>query len=318
MTTQSSVRTRQRQRKPSSREECLECGSTTVVTSTDGTERHCDDCGLVLDEDHIDPGPEWRVFDQSQYRNRRRVGAPRSPRKHDFGLTTEIGWRNVDGNGNRLSASKRHRLDRLRTWQERIRTSQANERSLQFALSEIERMAATLEIPKSYREPAARLFRRALQVDLVRGRSIEAIASVCLYIATRHHGIPRSIREIAHVSHVDRKEISRAHLYLVRELDLELVPVDPADYVPRFCSILDVDDAVGRMAIRIIRATADDLLVGNSPTGFAAGAIYAASLFCDDKRPQREVADVAKVTEITVRKHYQAQLDALDHRPPSD
>ena len=277
---------------------CPECGSTNLVTTPDGGERHCEGCGLIVDDDRIDPGPEWRAFTDAEHRDRRRVGAPLSELKHDRGLTTQIGWRNVDANGRTISPRRRTKLNRLRDWQERIRTEHASERNLQYAFSEIERMAAALGVPKSTREPAARLYRRALDEDLIRGRSIEAIASVVLYIACRRENIPRSIKEIAAVSRVKRKEIARAHLHLVRELDLELVPIDPAAYVPRFCSALNLSDGVERTAIAII--------------GETAGAIYAASLLRDEKQPQHAVADVAKVTEITVRKHYQNQLDALE------
>ena len=312
MTQPTTVRTTSTEHHESTTPACPECGSNQLVTSSDGGERHCDDCGLVVDDDRIDPGPEWRAFTDEEHKTRRRVGAPLSELKHDRGLTTQISWRNIDAHGRTVSPRRRSTLNRLRDWQERIRTEYASERNLQYALSEIERMAAALGVPKTTREPAARLYRRALDEDLIRERSIEAIASVALYIACRRETIPRSIKEIAAVSRVERKEIARAHLYLVRELDLELVPIDPAAYVPRFCSALDLGDAVERTAIDIIEETADNILSGSSPTGFAAGAIYAASLICDEKRPQHAVADVAKVTEITVRKHYQNQLEAFD------
>jgi len=53
------------------------------------------------------------------------------------------------------------------------------------------------------------------------------------------------------------------------------------------------------------------LLSGKSPTGYAAAAIYAASLLCNEKKTQREVADVAQVTEVTIRNRYQEQIEAM-------
>jgi len=52
------------------------------------------------------------------------------------------------------------------------------------------------------------------------------------------------------------------------------------------------------------------LLSGKSPTGYAAAAIYAASLLCNEKKTQREVADVAQV-EVTIRNRYQEQIEAM-------
>jgi transcription initiation factor TFIIB len=72
-------------------------------------------------------------------------------------------------------------MRRLRTWHERVRTEKAGERNLQFALPEVDRMASALGVPKSVREPAAVVYRRALDEDLVRGRSIEGVATAALY-----------------------------------------------------------------------------------------------------------------------------------------
>jgi len=61
---------------------------------------------------------------------------------HDKGLTTTIDWKNKDAYGRSLSAEKKSQMNRLRKWQTRIRTKDAGERNLQFALSETDRMAS--------------------------------------------------------------------------------------------------------------------------------------------------------------------------------
>jgi len=63
------------------------------------SKRSVEDCGLVIDEQRIDHGPEWRTHDQDQ---RKRTGAPLTAARHDRGLSTEIG-RGKDANGNNLS-----------------------------------------------------------------------------------------------------------------------------------------------------------------------------------------------------------------------
>jgi transcription initiation factor TFIIB len=89
-------------------------------------------------------------------------------------------------------------------------------------------------------------------------------------------------------------------------------PVDPQKYVPRFCSALDLGEEVQSKAKEVIEASAaEGFLSGKSPTGYAAAAIYAASLLCNEKKTQREVADVAQVTEVTIRNRYQEQIEAV-------
>jgi transcription initiation factor TFIIB len=154
-------------------------------------------------------------------------------------------------------------------------------------------------VPRSVREVASVIYRRALKDDLIRGRSIEGVATATLYAACRKEGIPRSLEEISEVSRVERKEIGRTYRYVSQELGLEMEPVDPKKYVPRFCSDLGAGEEVRAKANEIIEVTAEKgLLSGKSPTGYAAAAIYAASLLCNEKKTQREVADVAQVTEV--------------------
>jgi transcription initiation factor TFIIB len=284
-----------------------------VVRTGEGELIH-EPTGIVIeDQQRIDRGPEWRAFNHSERQEKSRVGAPTTQTMHDKGLTTTIDWKDKDAYGRSLSSEKRSQMHRLRKWQERIRTKDAGERNLQFALSEIDRMASALGVPRSVREVASVIYRRALDEDLIRGRSIEGVATSALYAACRREGIPRSLEEIAEVSRVERKEIGRTYRYISQELGLELEPVDPKQYVPRFCSELDLSKEVQSKAAEIVDVTAEaGLLSGKSPTGFAAAAIYAASLLCNEKKTQREVADVAQVTEVTIRNRYQEQIEAMD------
>ncbi len=88
--------------------------------------------------------------------------------------------------------------------------------------------------------------------------------------------------------------------------------VGPQEYVPRFSSELGVSEQVKMQANSIIDETAEQgLLSGKSPTGYAAAALYAASLLCNKKKTQREVGDVAQVTEVTIRNRYQEQNEAM-------
>jgi len=282
-----------------------------LVRTADGELMH-EPTGLIVEEDRIDPGPEWRAFNHSERQEKSRVGAPTTQTMHDKGLTTTIDWKDKDAYGRSISSEKRSQMHRLRKWQERIRTKDAGERNLQFALSEIDRMASALGVPQSVREVASVIYRRALDEDLIRGRSIEGVATATLYAACRKEGIPRSLEEVSEVSRVEQKEIGRTYRYVSQELSLELKPVDPVQFVPRFCSELELSEEVQSKAAEIIETTAEKgLLSGKSPTGFAAAAIYAASLLCNEKKTQREVADVAQVTEVTIRNRYQEQIEAM-------
>lgn len=291
---------------------CPECSSARLVSNESAGELVCDGCGLVVAENIVDRGPEWRAFDEVERDNKSRVGAPTTRTMHDKGLTTEIDWRNRDAYGAVLSSKQRQQMHRLRTWHERIRTNDAGERNLQFALCETDRMASALGLPQSVREAAAVIYRRALAEDLIRGRSIEGVATAALYAACRQMGVPRSLDEVTPVSRVEQKEIGRTYRYIAQELGLGLEPIDPRQFVPRFASELDVSEEVQMKANEIIDVSAaNGLLSGKSPTGFAAAALYAASLLCNERQTQNEIAEVARVTPVTIRNRYHEQLEAM-------
>ena len=293
--------------------QCPECGSTHLTRDYARGELVCEDCGLVIDEDFIDHGPEWRAFDSEQREKRSRVGAPLTYTIHDKGLSTVIGWKNRDSYGKSIPTRSRAQLYRLRKWQRRIRVSNATERNLAFALAELDRMASGMGLPRNVRETAAMIYRKAVIKNLIRGRSIEGVSAAALYAACRQCGVPRTLDEVAEASGVSRKEIGRTYRFIARELGLKLMPTSPQDYISRFCSELGLSGDVQSKAIEILKEAADkELTSGRGPTGVAAAAIYIASILCGERRTQREVADVAGVTEVTIRNRYKELAERLD------
>jgi transcription initiation factor TFIIB len=296
-------------------EECPECGGRLASDEARG-EVVCTDCGLVVEEDEIDPGPEWRAFDSAERDSKSRVGAPTTTMMHDKGLSTNIGWQDKDAYGRSLSSKQRQKMQRLRTWNERFRTRNSKERNLKQALGEIDRMASALGLPETVRETASVIYRRALEDDLLPGRSIEGVASASLYAAARQAKTPRSLDEVSRVSRVDRMELTRTYRYIVRELSLEVQPADPESYVPRFVSDLGLSDDTERRARQLIDAArGTGIMSGKSPVGLAAAAVYAAALLSNEKVTQSQVSEVADISEVTIRNRYKELLEADDGVP---
>ncbi|AHZ21864.1 MULTISPECIES: transcription initiation factor IIB [Haloferax] len=290
---------------------CPECGSETLVSDSEHGETVCDECGLVVQENEIDRGPEWRAFNSSEKDQKSRVGAPTTNMMHDKGLSTNIGWQNKDAYGRSLSSRQREKMQRLRTWNERFRTRDSKERNLKQALGEIDRMASALGLPESVRETASVIYRRALNDDLLPGRSIEGVATAALYASARMASTPRSLDEITSVSRVEKEEIARTYRYVVRELKLEIKPADPEQYVPRFASELGLSDESERRARQLLKnAKEQGVHSGKSPVGLAAAAVYAASLLTNEKVTQNEVSGVANISEVTIRNRYHELLEA--------
>lgn len=291
---------------------CPECGNTKLVRDYARAEIICINCGVVIRSRIIDNGPEWRAFDNEQKEKRARVGAPMTYTIHDKGLSTMIDWRNRDSYGKDISPKKRAQIYRLRKWQRRIRISDATERNLAFALSELDRMASHLGLSRNVREAAAMLYRQAVEQKLIRGRSIEGVTAAALYAACRQCKVPRTLDEIASVSHVSKKDVGRGYRFIARELKIAVPPTNPTYYIPRFASELNLTGEVQAKAIEILKLASDNgLTSGRGPTGVAAAALYIASVMSNERRTQRDVAEVTRVTEVTVRNRYKELVEKL-------
>ena len=289
---------------------CPECGGS-LEADTERGETVCSECGLVVEENEIDRGPEWRAFDSAEKDEKSRVGAPTTNMMHDKGLSTNIDWRDQDAYGNSLDARQRQKMQRLRKWNERFRTRDSKERNLKQALGEIDRMSSALGLPENVRETASVIYRRALDENLLPGRSIEGVATASVYAAARQAGVPRSLDEVSGVSRVEKSEIARTYRYVVRELSLEVEPADPESYVPRFASDLELSDEAENRARKLLRnAKEQGVHSGKSPVGLAAAAVYAASLLTNEKTTQAAVSEVADISEVTIRNRYHELLEA--------
>jgi len=292
---------------------CPECGSTYLSRDHSRAELVCKNCGLVIDEEFIDYGPEWRAFDSDQREKRARVGAPMTYMIHDKGLSTMISWKNRDSYGKSIPTRNRAQLYRLRKWQRRIRISNATERNLATALSALDRMASGMGLPRTVRETSAMIYRKAVLKKLIRGRSIEGVSAAALYAACRQCNVPRTLDELSNASSMSRKDIGRTYRYITRELGLKLMPTSPQDYIPRFCSELKLSADAQAKTLEIIKGAVDrELTSGRGPIGIAAASLYIATILCGERRTQREVAEVASVTEVTIRNRYKELAEKLD------
>lgn len=225
----------------------------------------------------------------------------------DQGLGTEVGTK---ADFYRLGGKSKNKFFRLRKWQQRIST--AIERNLKLALSELKRVSSYLKLPQSVEEEASRIYTLAVQKGLVRGRSMESVVAGALYAACRRHDVPRTLDELSEASGVEKKEIGRTYRFITRELGIKILPSNPSDYIARFASSLRLSPEAQTKSVEIIEeAQRVELTSGRGPTGIAAAALYVAALINGEKRTQREVADVAGVTEVTIRNRYKELLEQL-------
>jgi transcription initiation factor TFIIB len=184
-------------------------------------------------------------------------------------------------------------------------------------MSELERLSGKLNISSSIREKAAVIYRKALDKGLVRGRSINAISAAALYAACRGSGTPRTLREISKASLVDKKDVSRCYRLLLQALDVHMPVADPLTYVSKIAEKNEISGKIQGVAIAILReARRKRVVAGKDPIGLAAAALYIACLQNNGRKTQKDIAEAAGVTEVTVRNRYKDLKKQLNLKTP--
>lgn len=299
-------------------ETCPECKSNNLVHDYDTGETICADCGLVLFEQMIDKGPEWRAFTMQEKASRSRVGSPSTYSVHDKGLSTTISQIDRDAYGRKLSIATKLQMWRLRKWQIRSRVHSSIDRNLAQAMSELDRLTSKTNVSSAIKERAALIYRKALDKGLVRGRSINAIVAAALYAACRGNGTPRTLREITEASLADKKDVARCYRLLLQELDVHPQVADSLTYVSKIAEKNDISGKTQGEAIAILRkAKLRRFAAGKDPIGLAAAALYIACFQNNEDRTQKDIAEAAGVTEVTIRNRYKALVRQLNLELPA-
>lgn len=293
---------------------CTKCGSTNIIVDPGAGEEVCGQCGLVLNDEVIDTGPEWRAFTSAEKASRTRVGMPRSFTLYDMGLSTSFrGGR--DARGNKLTVDTRNMMNKLKRYDTRSKLDDTWGRNLSIAMAELDRISTVLTIPRMVKESAALIYRQALKADLIRGRSIDAFVAASLYAACRRSKVPRPLKDVSKASTREHSEVSRSYRLLHRELKLKMPIDDPMKFVSGIASKLHVRPATERHAVDILmRARERKGLSGKDPRGIAAAALYMACLEMDDKKIQKDIASAAGTTEVTLRNRLKGLTETLRDR----
>ncbi|KAM9280020.1 transcription initiation factor IIB isoform 2-T3 [Cariama cristata] len=168
------------------------------------------------------------------------------------------------------------------------RTMSSSDRAMMNAFKEITNMADRINLPRNIVDRTNNLFKQVYEQKSLKGRSNDAIASACLYIACRQEGVPRTFKEICAVSRISKKEIGRCFKLILKALETSVDLITTGDFMSRFCSNLGLPKQVQMAATHIARKAVElDLVPGRSPISVAAAAIYMASQASAEKRTQK-------------------------------
>jgi len=199
----------------------------------------------------------------------------------------------------------------LEKWRN-IKISDSTEKNLALALFYITKTTVDLSLPKIALKKASVILKEITEKGLIKGRSIKALTAAVVYIACKECGFARSVNEIAAVSKVSTNEVGAIFRFLAKKLGLSVLPTRPSEYVLEISTKLTLSKETIKIANTISNASEETKLSsGKDPVGVAAAATYLSSLITGEQKTQREIAEVARVTETTIRNRCRELRDSL-------
>lgn len=288
---------------------CPVCGNRLIGDSEKG-ERVCPSCGFVT-TGSVDEGPEWKAIDLEEKSKRVRVGSPTTLTLHDLGLSTDISTEMRDSHGKHLDPAMRATVEKMKKWQSRIRTINSQERSLSIVLSKISEVCSNLSLPRNVAETAALIYRTSVKLKVAKSKSIMGMTAATVYLACRKCGVSRTLKEVARAAGLEKGNVAKYFRLILKDVEKNYIPPPSVEkHISKLVNLAKIDPRVEHLALNVSRQTNDSKISsGKAPAGLAAAYVYMSSVMLGEHLPQREVAEFAEVTEVTVRNRCRELLD---------
>lgn len=173
----------------------------------------------------------------------------------------------------------------------------------------VDELCEQLDLSEAVCLASKKLYQQVYDANAYHGRTTELVLGGTVYVACRALAEPMNPRRIADSLDLTRDELLGTARHLMKSLDLSLPPASPGPFITEYRDKLGFSSEVEETAFEIFRVCEDEgLHSGKSPSGFAAGAVYAASKLLDESITQAELSEVSNVSEVTIRNRYKSQI----------
>ena len=277
------------------------CKKHELVTDIQTGEIACSNCGIVSSEPIIDLGAEMSGGSSADYQNNSRVGAKRSLRMIDMGLSTLIEAKDRDVTGKSLSVENRRMFYRLRMWDRNSRSA-VTSKSFQKAFTLLDAIGSKLGLPESVVEESAYLFRKIAARKILAGRSTAAMLSATIYATCRITDTPRTLQDISDAANIKKKVLQRTYRFLAKEMDISPESYTPSEFVTRIAKELALSEKTQRLSFKILDLCAKKYVsTSKNPMAMAAAAIHLAATTNAEKVSQLKISKVSGISAVTIR-----------------
>ncbi|MDR2203016.1 MAG: hypothetical protein LBE76_01675 [Nitrososphaerota archaeon] len=200
---------------------CPKCNSPRGMHDPEYAETVCLDCGFITKQNTTTQETK------KTHTKRIKTNIPLTYTIHDKGSITVVDWHNRNNYNKNTLANQKTQMYQLRNWHRRIRVTDSTEHNLAFALSEIVESSNKLNLPKNILENATTIYQKTTKKHLTNRHSIQSIVAATLYLACKQCEPPKTLDEIAQATAVDKKEIGKNYIRLIKKLNYPTASIQP-------------------------------------------------------------------------------------------
>ncbi len=277
------------------------CKKQEIVTDIHTGEVACSNCGIVSSEPIVDLGAEMVGGNSTDYQSNSRVGAKRSLKMIDMGLSTLIEAKDKDVTGKSFSIENRRMFYRLRRWDRNSRSA-VTSKSFQKAFTLLDAIGSKLGLPESVIEESAYLFRKVAARKILAGRSTAAMLSATIYATCRITDTPRTLQDMADAANIKKKVLQRTYRFLAKEMNIAPESYTPSEFVTRIAKGLNLSEKTQRLTFKILDlCSKKHVSTSKNPMAMAAAAIHLAATKNAERVSQLKISQISGISAVTIR-----------------
>lgn len=260
---------------------------------------------------NIIDGPEWRYYGSgdSKSSNPTRCGMPTNELLPKSSMGTTI--------SNRGGGVNMNKVRRFQKWN----GIPYKERSLLKVFQDITEKCNEAGLPPIIIKESHSLYNIIATNKISRGGNRLGLIAACVYFACVDCKVGRSVNEIAEIFKIKNtiltkgckmfKEIMYQNKNMKRVNTYKTTGIE--DFLHRFCSKLGLNDEDIR-DIKIIaeKCKEKNIVCENTPPSMAAGCIYLYLKHKDIRKDKKDLADVCKISEVTINKCFKKIEKVID------
>lgn len=178
---------------------------------------------------------------------------------------------------------------------------------------EIFRQASLLDLDEDVMREVQSLYDVVRMNGLTKYKQDDKIVTALIYVVCRKNMIPLTLHKMCDILRIEYRSINKVYRYVIKRMSMHIPPTTPAEYAQKFGIELRLPKATMKRADAIIEMVKRiGLSSGKGPAGVAAASICLAIGLGKTEPPQKEIAEISGVTQVTIRNRYRELEECLN------